>query len=103
MASANDWAAKAARHIIEELPPHRGRQPREERIAAIIATFAEPLLKLLQEARREHDATYLDEGNDHEPCPKHYDEDAITCTCGANEWNARIDAVITGKETSDAG
>jgi hypothetical protein len=93
MPSINDWAAKAASIIMGE---DRRARDAEERIAAIIALHAEPLVKLLRESKMEHNATYLREENDQEPCPKHYDEDATVCTCGADKWNARIDEALNG-------
>lgn len=112
MPSIEDWAAKAARKIRSE---HRGCKegPTQERCAAIIATFTEPILKLLAESRREHHHQELDEifgccprcdckswaavaraqdaGElDAEPKPN---SDG-PCTCGADEWNARVDEAL---------
>ena len=98
--STEDWAAKAARRIKQGIDAQVANHTylQEERIAAVIATFAEPLVKLLRESRREHSRTYLDEMNDYPPCPLS-DVDAIgdeKCTCGADAFNAKIDAVLAG-------
>jgi hypothetical protein len=92
MASVNDWAAKAARKIAIECDTatgQRGTYVREERIAAIIETFARPLLDVLHQSRREH----LPAADKY--CNKRYDE-RDECTCGADEWNAKIDAALAG-------
>jgi len=116
MSSVNDWAAKAARRIDEEYPFNREiarPRPTKDRIAAIIATFAEPLVALLRESRRDHhhaadgdvcdgaccpqccccESWPDDPEGDFEPTPN---SDAA-CTCGAAEWNARIDAALEGR------
>jgi hypothetical protein len=85
-----DWAARAGAYIRESGPVSA------HRVAAIVAFFAEPLVKLLEEARRSHDRGYNDESSDYPPCPKS-DEDALhdaRCTCSADAWNARIDEVL---------
>ena len=114
MASINDWAAKAAQRIVDEHDPlRRGLDPPgPERIAAIIATFAEPLMKLLRESKREHD--HFPDGDirdgtccprcccaswpndpeaDFEPEPNSDDP----CSCGADAWNAKVDAALAGE------
>lgn len=123
MASINDWAAKAARHIEGEIfgKDHRGRtvaeRPHEGRIAAIIATFAEPLITVVRASRRSHyhceDSWYCcgkcthqcdnyEEDHEHdESCYVHsHDGEAArtkgVCNCGADAWNARIDAALDG-------
>ncbi len=123
MASINDWAAKAASHIDAEIRlPSRGSgvayKPTRERIAAIIATFAEPLTALLRDSRREH-FHYENAGSyqERDCCPQCTCEswDAVArsqdaghldaerepnsdepCTCGADAWNARVNAAIEG-------
>ena len=108
MASVNDWAAKAARRILDDLPPLRPRgstttkserYPTEERIAAIIATFAEPLTQLLQKAKREHRV----EEDPMDDCPMRMTEELNErlhrkheCDCGADAWNKKIDDVLNG-------
>lgn len=84
MASVNDWAAKAAKYLHEDLTD-RHNPPTIERVAAIIATFAEPLMTLLREARREHTRDCATERREWE------------CTCGADAWNARVDAALVGE------
>lgn len=94
----HDWASKAAEYICGE-----GKQ-RPDRVAAVIAHFAEPLVALLRASTRAHHGGYQDENSDESPCPKYNDEfnDDEKCTCGADEWNAKIDAVLDGKgEPSD--
>jgi hypothetical protein len=102
MSSINDWAAKAAERIDDEYPHARRKQrPSTERIAAIIATFAEPLMAMLREAKREHSRGYLSEESDHPPCKKSHEDYAEKfdgpCTCGADAWNAKIDTVLAGE------
>lgn len=119
MPSINDWAAKCADRIDDEYPHARGKQhPSIDRIAAIIATFAEPLMNLLRESKREHyhceDSWYCcgkcdhdchyrgaeDHEHDEDCYPNTHDgEGARTngvCNCGADAWNARVDAVLDG-------
>lgn len=100
MSSINDWAAKCAERVVTEFDDEwtAGKRWRaQERVAAIIATFAKPMLDLLNEARREHSRGYNDEGCDYPPCPKSQEEnDDEKCTCQADAWNARIDAAIGG-------
>lgn len=110
MSSVEDWAAKAARRIVDEYVDRRTPRRDQDHVAAIIATFAEPLVALLRESRREHDHADGDvrdgaccprccceswpddpEG-DFEPTPNS-DE---PCTCGADEWNARVEAALRG-------
>lgn len=106
MPSINDWTAKAARRICDE----PGRK-NAERIAAIIAVHAEPLVALLREARRPHyhcdDSWYCcgrcqhpdHTWTDHEYLSSHDGEaarEAGVCNCGADAWNARIDKVLGG-------
>lgn len=103
-----DWAAKCGAYLHAE-----GVRLSSHRIAAVVAHFAEPLVKLLREAKREHhhvadgdirDGTCCpqcccqswpdDPESDFEPTPNG-DE---PCTCGADKWNAKIDAVLQGEE-----
>lgn len=98
-----DWAARCGAYLHAEgmrIPSHR--------IAAVVAFFAEPLVKLLREAKQVHD--HVNDGvccprcccqswpddpeGDFEPTPNG-DE---PCTCGADAWNAKIDAVLQGEE-----
>ena len=112
MASINDWAAKAAERIQEECDGNFGCTVSVERIAAIIATFAEPLIALLQESRREHyhfggdipgtdccprctcQCWPADPEPDFEPEPN----SKLPCDCGADAWNARVEAVLGGRK-----
>ncbi len=126
MPSIKDWASKAAERCATTLVIDAPRQERIDRAAAIIATFAEPLVSLLREAKREHysceDTWYCcgkctcscvsgEKDHEHdESCYhashigsgpagiSHPDERASgVCNCGADAWNARIDAVLAGK------
>jgi len=112
MASIKDWAAKAASRIAEEWPNNRRLdRPSEAHIAAIIETFAKPLLDLVRESKREHhhspdgdirDGTCCpqcccelwpdDPEGDFEPSPN----SDKPCDCGADAWNARVDAALNG-------
>jgi hypothetical protein len=85
MPTINDWALKCAKRIKQE------GKASEERIATIIAFYAEPLMQALRDSRRAHD----------EHCPAAnpdytYNVDE-PCTCGADAWNAYVDAVLGGK------
>lgn len=101
MPSVQDWAARAASRIDDEYPMkasgYRAR-PSEARIAAIIATFAAPILKLLNETRRSHSNGWNEEVCDSKPCPKSKEDEYLTgdekCTCSADAWNARIDEAL---------
>lgn len=115
MPSINDWAAKAAERIVYG----KNGPISEERIAAIIATFAEPLVALLRESRREHlhvedDTWYCcgacthecesdDPGHEHSEgcCVSSHDNVPKrvqgVCDCGAAAWNARLDAALAGE------
>lgn len=104
MPSVEDWATRCARRIRSEMlvvvPAHEptmvGLGPSESRIAAIIVLHAEPLLKLLAESRREHHRGYNDEMCDYPPCPRSDGEPFydVKCTCGADEWNAKVDEAL---------
>lgn len=100
MASINDWAAKAAERIDQELIGRRS-SVQLERIAAIIATFAKPLVELVERSRREH----------HLHCGKGRlelifngktvylkDDWDGACTCGADAWNETVDKVLAGEK-----
>jgi hypothetical protein len=96
MPSIQDWTARAARRICIEVNAPT-LLAREERFAAIIATYAAPLVRLLNEARRPHDRGWNEESCDYAPCPKSQEEHE-GCTCGADAWNARIDRALEGLE-----
>lgn len=120
MPSIWDWAAQAAKRIVEELRPARTRQAQEAseaRVAAIIATFAQPLLELVQASRRGHyhcdDSWYCcgkctcsctdSHEHDSDCYPASHDGEAArttgVCNCGADAWNARVDAALAGSAT----
>lgn len=87
----HDWASQCAERIDGEYDSKS--RPRIARIAAIIETFAAPILKLLREAKREHrdcSRSMMIEGDDPEDYP---------CSCGASAWNARVDAVLAERES----
>lgn len=118
MPSINDWAAKAADRIVDEVSENvqwRNRRlvsPSKDRIAAIIATLAEPLMRLLRDSYRmhRHDPSY----NQYVCCPRcacnswvgseqvMTDDDEYPpnidepCDCGADEWNERVRKVLNG-------
>jgi hypothetical protein len=97
--STEEWATKAARQIMTEGDRLRlalGGGLVESEVASIISAHVAPLAALLQEARREHHGVD-DEGD---PCEKvNYLDGLHVCTCGADAWNARVDAVLAGSET----
>jgi len=90
------WTEKAARRILDDAtvrayylarfskPP--SQDATEARIAAIIEKFAEPLVNLLRESKREHE--------DPGPCCMTVCSPNEKCDCGADEWNAKIDEVL---------
>lgn len=113
MPSINDWARKAADYIESEYCSKPRHPPTVDRVAAIIATFAEPLMKALRDSKQEHyhcdDSFYccpqcdcISRGctPDLEPTPNNSDK---PCTCGADAENARIDAVLAGNEWAEVG
>ncbi len=119
MSSIKDWASDAAEHISLEFLLRMGHLKREEatdRIAAIIATFAKPLIDLVEAFRREHyhcDDSWYCCGkcmhSDHFPTheedyPSSHDGRVSgKCDCGADAWNARVDAAMAGQERPAAG
>lgn len=86
-----DWATVAASYV------HGEGLKNVSRTAAVIATFAKPLMDALEAAKRPHHKGYNDESSDYPPCPcSHDDSENEKCTCGAAEWNSKIDAVLRG-------
>lgn len=115
VASINDWASKCAERIMLESFVHVGRTVAsrdavQDRIAAIIATFAGPLMEALRDSRLEHhhydgdvrdghccpqcccESWPDDPEGDFEPEPNKNEP----CDCGADEHNARIDRALSG-------
>ena len=99
MPSVNDWAAKCAREIRDELPL-RLKTPSEERIAAMIIVYLNPILEVLRDARREHRhdeegqccaQCKCNSGGSEEQEPNHPN---FPCDCGADDLNNRIDKVL---------
>lgn len=103
LASTADWATRAAERICYEV----GRVEREgagvkpdvasvNRIASIVATHAEPLVALLREAKREHHNSLTAYSG--WACGVFVTDNATgkaeACTCGASNWNARVDAAL---------
>lgn len=101
MASIHDWATNCAARIKAE-----PRSASVDRIAAIIATFAEPLMKALREAKIEHhhsdDSFYCCPKCDHFQNGEPLDDDS-PCDCGAEAHNARIDAALAGLDGPAGG
>lgn len=118
MTSVNDWASKCAERIAQEYFNGvfgKRKAPSKERIAAIVATFAAPIVALLKEQERKH---YHDSDDRDLCCPQcecfswSYVADAQDageldaehesnhpdkpCTCGADAWNARVDTALAG-------
>ena len=83
-----DWAARAAERIAAS-----ERKSSVHRLAAVITLFVEPLTKLLWESKREHtdvgDFTICGRGE----AEGNYDD--LPCTCGADEWNKKVDEVLS--------
>ena len=125
MSSIKDWAARAAARIVmEDFVKVRGQEAcdaAESRIAAIIATFAEPLVVALRESRLEHhhceddswyccgacthecEAVEEDPGHEHSEgcCVDSHDNPKRVqgvCDCGADAWNARVGAALAGEK-----
>lgn len=60
----------------------------EDSFKALVGRMKE----MLRESKREHG--YQDEGN---PCDKtNYLDGEHPCSCGADDWNQRVDALIAG-------
>lgn len=104
MPSVNDWAARAARFILDQ------EKPDAERIAAIIEIYARPLLDVLRAMesrghrhvpgdsyyccpRCDHSDHSLEEGEVIEPEGK--------CKCGFDELQQRFQKAISGPNTKD--
>lgn len=115
MPSINDWAAKAARRVLGEFADRR--KPTAERLAAVLVVHLEPLVRLLEESRRahlhcdddswyccgkcahpDHGCSYEEDDEHGEDCwpTSHRGRTAGVCDCGAEAWNARVDAVLAG-------
>lgn len=61
-----------------------------EKITEYVVSLVTPLEMLLRESKREHGRD-----DDDDPCEKiNYLDGEHACTCGADAWNARIDAVL---------
>lgn len=94
------WIEDAAGEIADEFRDGF-RPPREDDVRVneeIIRRHAAPLLALLRESKRKHG--YDEEGDQ---CDKtNYLDGQHACSCGADAWNARVDAVLgEGKGTLD--
>lgn len=114
--SIHNWASEAADHIVDEVSENvqwRNRRlvtPSVERIAAIIATFAEPLITLLNESRRahRHDGLYGKTCCPRCTCHSEDDEESEAndpthgCNCEAGAWNEKIDSVLAGNTVKNA-
>lgn len=104
----DDWTMKAARqiHLLFDLNQIAPQDTSVPRLAAVIATHAEMLMSLLRESRREHhhcdDTWYCCKKCSHDcfgELPSAYGRKGeivlgALCTCGADEWNARVDAAL---------
>lgn len=101
----SDWAARAAEQIQNEYLKTAPESPElvtNEDVASIISSHAAPLVALLREARREHyhcdDSWYccpLCDSDDHGgPGAGGAYKKPGECTCGADAFNARIDALL---------
>lgn len=95
----HDWATRCAEYVDGEFETAKHR-PTISRLAAVIAHFADPLVKLLSESKRLHLHV---EGDPYLCCP--------LCTrcegtrnsswngechpdCGADEWNAKVEKAL---------
>ena len=113
MPSVYDWATKCAEKIREwvnhewslrefsDITVDQGEaiKMHADRIAAIVALHAGPLVTLLRECGRGvHSKGYNEESSDYPPCPKSHEfgDADDKCTCGADAWNARVDAALRG-------
>lgn len=95
MPSIQDWAARAASRIDDEYKQHDELNwPSQDSIAAIIATFAAPILTLLNEARRTHDGKCKVFETATEDAEGILELDGADCTCGVSAWNARINEAL---------
>jgi hypothetical protein len=103
MTGVNDWAAKAARRILTEYGPIKSAD--EEWLAAIIATFAEPLVALLRESGQViEDCVVLHRHEDADNClgKLHHCRIHFTsfnapdsCPKGRGAWNKKIDEALS--------
>lgn len=85
------WAILAARrvHLRFLLQAHAPQDTSIAALAHIILTAAEPLVTLLRESKREHS-----DGEDMMCETDPTCGDGGECTCGADDWNRRVDAVL---------
>lgn len=92
----NDWATKAAEYWFSTSPSSINREARISRLAAIIDHFSKPITDLLRESRRPHESQCpAFEWADPEESDLMHGNDE-PCRCGAEEWNARVDAALAG-------
>jgi len=81
-----DWATRAAGYIAAG-----DQYASVHRLAAIISYFAKPIVELLRQTIRQHN------DSDIGTCKKVLtigDSDDVPCTCGADEWNKKIEKVL---------
>lgn len=112
---AKNWTLVAAEEIAMVLASRNYRT--DFAIADIIAKHAAPLLSLLRESRRHHyhcdDSWYCcgkcvnpDHSHGEEDYPASHEGEAArtagVCNCGADDWNAKIDAVLQAKQAGGA-
>lgn len=89
-----NWIQQAARHIENKYQ----LGDTEGGIASIIAEHAAPLTALLEESRRKHyhcdDSYYCCKACAHPDHPSKWIDPSEPCTCGASDWNSRLDAAL---------
>ena len=84
-----DWASKAAEYLSGD------KRASTEHVAAVIATFAEPLVKALEASRREHNKFSCVKLSDASCNALDIPYDDCKCTCGADAHNAMIDEALS--------
>ncbi len=101
--------AAHAEPLVAELEAQRARYLRLLEIAQNDESRAhdaeqklEPLVALLKECGRgQHSKGYNEESADYPPCPRSDDNDdddpTLPCTCGADAWNARVEAALNSR------
>lgn len=113
-ALASPLAVRIGKRIAEAL---NGDAADADVSASVVDEHITPLVALLRESRREHlhcddswyccracrssdhmlvEGEHLGHGYDRQP---HEDHGKGLCTCGADAWNARVDAVLSPSET----
>lgn len=89
--TVDDWAAKAARHVLNDLDMS---EKHASRIAAIISMHAQPIIDLLGRAAPAHseDCAYVLSADDEDT------DDCDDCDCLVSGWDAKVRKATQGRD-----